>query len=294
MELGLGTVQFGLDYGISNTTGKVPPESVRAILECAHEEGIRVLDTAAAYGDSELVIGNTLKPEWQFRIVTKLPALKKDAVTQKDIVMLDTAFQQSLHRLKRTRLAGILMHNPGDLLVPGGETAYRLLLSFKESGAAEKIGISVYTAAEIDRIFYHYDFDLVQLPLNVLDQRLLRSGHIRQLKTKGVEVHVRSAFLQGLLLMPIDRIDPYFSPIMPVLQRYADFRKQNNLNPCEGAIVFLRMQKDIDVVLTGVTSIQELIGNLNAFTREFPPSLDFADFAVDAETMVNPRYWKLD
>jgi len=294
MELGLGTVQFGLDYGISNTTGKVAPEGVQAILECAHEKGIRVLDTAAAYGDSEPVIGNTLKPEWQFRIVTKLPPLKKDIVTQDDIVTMDTAFRQSLHRLKQERLAGILMHNPEDLLVPGGETAYKLLLSFKERGAAEKIGISVYTADEIDRLFYHYEFDLVQLPLNVLDQRLLRSGHIRELKAKGVEVHVRSTFLQGLLLMPIDRIDPYFSPIMPVLQRYADYRKQNNLNPCEGAIMFLRTQKDIDVVLTGVTSKQELIGNLNAFTREFPSSLDFADFAINTERMVNPRNWKID
>ncbi|MCE5249577.1 aldo/keto reductase [bacterium] len=293
MELGLGTVQFGLDYGVSNPTGKVPEDAIRVILAIARENGIRVLDTAVAYGNSERVLGSVLDGDHHFRIVSKLPSCKKDAITRKDCESLKVTFFESLERLRLQRAAGLLLHAPGDLFLPGGEEIYTVLASLKAEGLVEKIGISVYSGDEIDRVFCNYDFDLVQLPLNVLDQRLAVSGHLARLRARKVEIHVRSAFLQGLLLMPTDSINPFFSPVLPVLRRYRTVLDEHGLSPVDGALGYLRTRKEIDVILIGVTSEQELRINCKTFGTELSPDIDFSEFAVRQEAMIDPRKWKL-
>lgn len=293
MELGLGTAQFGFDYGLSNTSGKVPFEKVRAILDSALENGIRVIDTAFDYQDSERVLGETLPGNHDFRIITKLPALKKKFVTNQDTASSEKAFRISLKHLKAERIEGLLMHYPGDLLVPGGEKLYSLMRSLKAAGVVGKIGISVYDGSEIDRLFHYYDFDLVQLPLNVFDQRLIQSGHVGKLNKRGIEVHVRSAFLQGLLLMPLGDIDRYFSPILPLIKRYLSFLNINGLTACEGALGFLRRQEGIDVILTGVTGERELKENCEALCMKLPLSVDYSGFSVTREDMIDPRLWKM-
>lgn len=293
MELGLGTVQFGLDYGVSNKEGKVPVVSVQPILETAVRNGIRVLDTAAAYGSSEQVLGSAMPAGNNFKVITKLPALNKEAVTDGDIAFLRNTFGESLRKLGLDRIYGLLMHAPGDLLIHGGDAVYRLLNNLKEQGRVEKIGVSVYSGDELDRLLHHYDFDCMQLPLNVLDRNLALSGHITRLKTSGVEIHIRSAFLQGLLLMPPGQVNPFFAPILPVLKRYHDFLYDNGLSPVEGAFAFLRTLEDIDVILVGVAGVKELEENIRAFTVKLPPGLDFSPFAVGIEEMVKPQQWKL-
>jgi aryl-alcohol dehydrogenase-like predicted oxidoreductase len=293
MELGLGTVQFGLDYGVSNTQGKVSLSEAAAILREANMLGIRVLDTASAYGESEEVIGIAASEGHSFRIVTKLPALKKDRITAGDTDTLKRAFEASLQRLKAERTAGLLLHSAGDLLAQGGEKVYELLRSLRDGGAAEKIGISVYTGDEIDRVCGRYDIDLVQAPVNVLDRRLIRSGRLEFLKSRGIEIHVRSAFLQGLLLMHPDSINPYFSPIEPTLRRYREMLDAKGLTPTEGALGFLRTVREIDVVLVGVTCVRELRENAAAFSKGIPPLADYSPFAVDDAAMIDPRQWKM-
>jgi len=293
VELGLGTVQFGLDYGVSNKEGKVPVVSVQPILETAARNGIRVLDTAAAYGSSEQVLGSAMPTGNNFKVITKLPALKKEAVTDDEIAFLRNTVEDSLRKLGLDRIYGLLMHSPGDLLIHGGDAVYRFLNTLKEQGCVEKIGVSVYSGDELERLLYYYDFDCVQLPLNVLDQNLALSGHIARLKTGGVEIHIRSAFLQGLLLMPPGQVNPYFAPILPVLYRYHGFLNDNGLSPVEGAFAFLRTVKDIDVILVGVTGAKELEENIRAFSVKLPPGLDFSPFAVGNEEMINPQHWKL-
>lgn len=292
VELGLGTVQFGLDYGVSNKEGKVPVVSVQQILDTAARNGIRVLDTAAAYGSSEQVLGSAMPAGNNFKVITKLPALNKDAVTDSDIAFFRNTFEESLRKLGLSRIYGLLLHAPGDLLIHGGDAVYRLLNNLKEQGSVEKIGVSVYSGDELDRLLHYYDFDCVQLPLNVLDQNPALSGHIARLKTGGVEIHIRSAFLQGLLLMPPGQVNPFFAPILPVLERYRDFLNDNCLSPVEGAFAFLRAVKDIDVILVGVTGVKELEENIRAFSIKLPPGLDFSPFAVGIKEMVKPLLWK--
>lgn len=293
MELGLGTAQFGTEYGLSNEDGKVSLETVRTLLNIANQSGIRVLDTAAAYGDSETVLGQCMGKGNSFRVISKLPPLKKDAINKEDIAFLKKTFCESLHKLKKDKLSGLLCHLSSDLLVPGGDTIYKYMRSLKDRGQVEKIGVSIYTGEEIDRLLHFYDFDIVQLPMNVLDQRLIKSGHIAKLKEKKIEIHIRSAFLQGLILMPLDRINPFFALIMPVLKEYKAYIESYSLSPVEGAFGFLRMQSGLNVILTGVANENQLKANIEAFKVKLPSSLDFSPFALDKKEMINPYLWKL-
>ncbi len=294
MQLGIGTVQFGLKYGVANTTGIVPERDIPAILELAHEHGIRVLDTAAAYGDSEAVLGRSISGDMQFRVITKLPALRKNTVAEEDIDYLRTTFGASLKRLHAENIDGLLLHAPSDLFLPGGAALYELMYSFTEQGYVKKIGVSVYSGEEIDRLLSAHDFDIIQLPMNVLDQRLVRSGHIKKLKDRKIEIHTRSVFLQGLLLMPLEDIHPYFMPILPTLKKYHMFLKERGITPLEGAFLFMHGEYCPDIVLTGIDSLSQLEANIAAFRNaRLPGGMDFGEFAVTDETMVNPQFWKL-
>ena len=293
MELGLGAAQFGFDYGVLNEEGKVSAGNVRTLLKIAYENDIRVIDTAATYGDSETVLGQSIPQGFSFRIMTKLPPMKKDSICEKDSALINENFYGSLKKLRMERISGLFLHCPNDLFLPGGDIIYTTLLSFKDRGLVEKIGVSVYNGDEIDHLFHHYDFDLIQLPLNVLDQRLVKSGHIARLKAKDVEIHARSVFLQGILLIPLDKINPFFNPILSVLTKYRDFLEEYRLSPVEGALSYLRTVEELDIVLVGVTNEKQLRENINAFKLKLPDSLDFSEFVIENIKMLNPYHWKL-
>ena len=294
MQLGLGTVQFGLHYGISNKTGMVSLPAVKSILEIAYKNGIRILDTASAYGESEQALGRAISGGKSFRIITKLPGLKKEVITSEDIKFLLKTFEESMERLCVDTLEGLLLHAPGDLFIEGGESLFDLLSSLKERGLVNKIGASVYTGEEIDRLLSRHEFDIIQLPLNVLDQRLVKSGHLTKLKERKIEIHARSVFLQGLLVMPPEEIHPYFKSISAHLHTYRNFLNEHDLSATEGALSFLHGIDSPDVVLIGVENEKQLHDNINAFARASQyKNLDFSCFAVDDGAMVNPQFWKL-
>jgi len=293
MELGLGAAQFGFDYGVLNEEGRVSAGNVHQLLKIAYENDIRVIDTAATYGESETVLGQSIPEGFSFRIMTKLPPMKKDSICEKDSVLINENFYGSLKKLCMERISGLFLHCPSDLFLPGGDIIYTTLQSFKDQGLVEKIGVSVYKGDEIDHLFYHYGFDLIQLPLNVLDQRLVKSGHIATLKAKDVEIHARSVFLQGILLISLDKINPFFTPIMHVLKKYWDFLREYGLSPVEGALSFLRTIKELDVVLVGINNEKQLRENIDAFKLKLHDSLDFSEFAIENVTILNPYYWRL-
>ena len=291
MELGLGTVQFGLDYGVSNTEGKVQPDEAARILATARQRGVRIIDTAASYGDSERVLGELTGGGDPYRIVTKLPSIGRERVTDRDIDGLRRSVDESLDRLRRSRIYGLLVHQADDLTAPGGDGIYRLMDELKVSGIVEKTGVSVYTADQIDRIVERYAIDLIQVPVNVFDQRLISSGSIGMLHARGIEIHARSIFLQGLLLMPPESIHSRFAPYRNLIATYHSFLALHGMTPLEGAFAFARSIPEIDVVLTGVTSVKEFEANADAFHAAGPETPDFSQFAVNDERLVNPAMW---
>lgn len=296
MELGLGAVQFGLDYGISNQGGQTPEPEVRRILDLAAAGGVRVLDTAAAYGESEAVLGRCLPREAGFRVITKTAPLREARGTVDGPRLVREGFADSLQRLGLPRVSGLLAHHAADLLGPGGEAVWAALEDFRARGLAKKIGLSVYAGAEIDAALARFDIDLVQVPASVLDQRLVAGGQLARLAARGVEVHARSVFLQGLLLLDPAAAPAYFEPVRGRLAAWRDFLDSRGLSPAQGALAFARSLAGVGVVLAGVENAAQLEANIADFAAAASSGLDlaaFAPFALDDERFVNPGNWKL-
>lgn len=208
-KLIIGTVQFGLPYGISNNQGQVSRIEGSRILSLAHQVGINMLDTAIVYGDSETVLGQLSVNDW--KIITKLPEIPSWIKTDDIPSWLNSQVTGSLSRLRVSALHGLLLHRPAQLASPAGQTLYRALIAQRESGRVKKIGVSIYGPDELEQMPPSMLFDIVQAPVNILDTRMIRSGWASRLAADGCELHARSIFLQGLLLMPAHARPAFFT-----------------------------------------------------------------------------------
>lgn len=287
MRLGIGTAQFGMDYGVSNTGGKTLPDEVDRILRIAAEAGVRDLDTAAVYGESETVLGERLPVGHGFRIVTKTSPDYYPA--GRECASMEQALDASLARLRQNKVYGLLVHRAPDLLGEEGESRYEKLSALKEDGKVEKIGVSVYSGEEIDALTERFRLDLIQVPISVLDQRLLASGRLARLVAAGIEVHARSVFLQGLLLMPLERIPAYFEPIKPLLTRYHRTVREQGFSLLEAALGFVKRLTEVNVLVVGASTARQLQACISAYRYAKP--FDGASFACFDPEMVNPSRW---
>ncbi len=287
-KLGLGTVQFGLDYGVSNEKGQTPEYVVEKILIRAAEAGIQIIDTAHAYGNSEQILGSLIREEAGFNIVSKTPRLAEDEPPGYII----KACKQSLHNLNCSHLYGLLVHNYEDIAGANSLRFYDELREIKYEGLAEKVGVSLYGAGQIDNMLQNFIPDIVQLPMNILDQRLITSGHLKKLKDKGVEVHVRSAFLQGALLMGAESLPPFLIGLQPNVKKFEEFCVKNKLSKLGVCLAFLMQMDEVDNVICGVNTLQqfnELLDCVENLPKILPNEL--TGFAVDDEALVNPALW---
>lgn len=289
-RLALGTVQFGLDYGVSNQVGRPGRDGVRAILEIAEQAGIDILDTAHGYGESERVLGEA-EAGRRFRIVTKLPPRRSLPAGGEYAGAAGDAFAASLEKLGTERVHAVLAHLAEDLLGEGGEALWEVLAGIKASGRAARVGASAYSPEETRALLARYPLDIVQVPLSLFDQRLVRSGVLAELRAAGVEVHTRSVFLQGLLLMDPAALPPGFEPARPHIEGLRRRLSAHGLAPLEGALAFALETVGVDRVLVGVNSARELSEIVAAARTPWPPGLDGAGFAVETEAIITPFRW---
>lgn len=288
-KLGLGTVQWGLHYGLANQHGITAPETVTALLSEARRGGIEVLDTASLYGKSEAVLGlNSLEG---FKVVTKTPSFATPHISDIEVNQLGETFQQSLDLLSCKKIYGLLIHHAENLLVPGGEKLLAAMLHLKEEGLVEKIGVSVYESVQVDAVLKKFTPDLIQLPLSVMDQRMLTSGHLERLKNKGVEIHVRSVFLQGLLLMPLSNIPAFFEPVRPLLTRWHSAAQEQGLTVNQAALVFVKNIPCVDTVLVGLDNLTQFRSCFDDFAIDI--NFDGTGLACNDPTFINPSLWHL-
>jgi aryl-alcohol dehydrogenase-like predicted oxidoreductase len=291
MQLGLGTAQVGMPYGISNQQGQTTSDDLAAILTLACEAGIRVLDTAALYGNSESELGAALGGNNTFRIVTKTPNFEILPDSSQGGAVLKATFERSLSNLHQHQIYGLLVHNVNDLLGPDGYVIWRAMEALREQGLVEKIGVSVYTAQQIDSILSRFDPTLIQVPVNIIDQRLIESGHLAKLKGRNTEIHARSIFLQGLLMMKPEDMPHPFQQFSSELSKYTGFLAQHGLSPVEGALSFIRQVEAVDVALVGVNCPAHLQECISAFSSARTMEADFSQAACHNETLLNPALW---
>lgn len=286
MRLALGTVQFGLPYGISNQAGQVGLAEAADILGWARDHGIDTIDTAIAYGDSEAVLGSLGVGD--FRVISKLPALPVEQPGVGDWVMDQVT--ASFRRLRVDRLGGLLLHRPDDLLGPCGEALIDALIRLKTDGCVEKIGISIYAPHRLSEFLAACPVELVQAPLNLIDRRLWASGWLQRLHENGVEIHARSVFLQGLLLMPPDRRPAQFARWQALWRRWDDWLYGfAGAGAAEACIGFVRSQRSVDRLVVGVETLDQLKALVRAANSRVPA--DFPDIACDDEDLINPALW---
>jgi len=297
MKLGLGTVQFGTAYGISNTHGQTTPAEVAAILAEASQGGVRVLDTAPAYGNSEQVLGRCFAADATFRkafrIVTKSGALGDVGTPDKALRALRSSVQASLTQLGCSQLHGLLLHSARDYAGENAEHLFSAMALLKQEGLIGKAGASVYAVDEADTLLNKFDFDLIQVPLNLFDQSFLRSGVLKRLKKKGVEVHSRSVFLQGLLLMNRNEVPASLAGLIPFVDRLQALARARNCTPHQLAVDFVRQIREVDSVIVGVNDAEQIRSLIAAFrTPHLSHSVnEVAELAVTDARLTNPSRW---
>jgi len=278
-KLAIGTVQFGLDYGITNQSGQVTIKEVKGILDFAKDNGIDTLDTASGYGNSEKVLGEVGVDNYQ--IITKTISLKNGFDKVID------GFYQSLDDLSQKQVEGLLIHNIQDIENKQFSALFNKLNELKQQGLIKKIGFSTYTPEQVNFLLENFDFNIIQVPFNVFDTRLIQSGQLQALKSKGVEIHARSVFLQGVLL-DFDNLSDYFLTWKAQFTEYQAMVKNSGLSLLEYALNFVLSVQEIDRVLVGVNNEQQL--------REIVLSLKgldgLEDYFINDINLLNPSLWK--
>lgn len=293
-KLGLGTVQWGTDYGIANRSGKAGADTVAAILQRARAARVAILDTAAAYGTAEEALGT--QQIAGFDLVTKtLPLKGLDTSVSGAAQQVRERFLYSLELLKTDAVYGLLVHHASDLLGPSGDALWRVMSDLRAAGVAKKIGCSVYAPQELELLMARYPIDLVQLPYNVFDQRFETSGALATAKAKAVEVHARSAFLQGLLLMSSAELPPHFDAIRAHHATFAALCQTERLSSLCAALQFSIGCELIDKVIVGCERLEQWEEILDAASGDAALSGSvrsrFAALRLEDQTYTNPGRW---
>tara|TARA_B110000003_G_C16561760_1_gene500681 strand:- start:8 stop:874 length:867 start_codon:yes stop_codon:yes gene_type:complete len=285
MKFALGTAQFGIPYGIANTTGQVAQAEANTIIDYAKNVGIDTIDTAIAYGQSEKCIGNSGVDGWN--LVTKLPEVPATCHNLENWIRENV--NNSLSNLGVRRISGLLLHRPAQLLESDKSGLWKILNDLKSEGVVRKIGFSIYSPHELSPLWSRYKPDLVQAPYNVFDRSLVKTGWMQELSSSGVEIHVRSIFLQGLLLMPLGSIPEKFKKWTQLLSVWDDWLVKNGLTRLQATISFALSDPRISRVVVGVDSLNQLKEIVGAVLEK---SLDFPDDLYSSDTdLINPSQW---
>jgi len=254
-----------------------------------------MLDTAISYGNAEQVVGQTIgaidsKKEW--KIITKTPHFKVKKISLKQSNDLIEQFFASLQALQCEQVYGLMIHNCNDLFVKGGERLFATMQQLKQQGVVKKIGVSLYNNDQIRHLLEVYPIDLVQLPINILDQRLLKEGGLIKLKERGVEIHARSVFLQGLLLMESKQRSAWFTPISDKLDEFHRRAQECKLSRLQLALGFVMSIPEIDQVVIGVNNLEQLQEIMEVQKLEINAA-DYKMLSLDDPFFLNPSNWKV-
>lgn len=287
-NLVLGTVQFGLDYGVANRNGKVDESEAELILDIAYENGIRKLDTAIAYGISESILGKLNRN--RFEIVTKLPPIPKECDSPDQ--WTKDSIEASLRRLNVSKIHGLLLHDSSLLSRDLGEEVYARIRKYMDDGTIEMFGVSIYSFRDLEIFPDSFEYDIVQSPLNIFDQSLIQSGWLEKLHYKGVIVQIRSIFLQGLLLMESSKRPQYFQNWKAHLDQWDRWLQTNSYSPIEACIQYVRSLSLVDEIVFGVESTQHLKEILSLFRSESEISVPNT-FVSEDRGLIDPSMWKL-
>ncbi len=285
-KLALGTAQFGLTYGVANKTGKLRLQEATKILQLVRECGIDTIDTAMSYGDSDRILGSLGVSD--LRVVTKLGGLFADDAKVRAKILVQVA--GAMKRLGVNRIYGLLIHNSADLFGKNGEILAATLVGLRDKGLISKVGVSVYEPEELRRVMQVMSPDLVQLPLNLLDRRFEREGLLKELHSQGIEIHARSAFLQGLLLMSLEDLPAKFYRWHELMKIWDSVKQSGPVSPAAMCLSYPLSLPEVDRVVVGVDNLGQLAELLIAECNGLP-TVDLSFLESNDSLLINPSKW---
>jgi aryl-alcohol dehydrogenase-like predicted oxidoreductase len=279
----LGTAQFGSSYGLTNKNKELSIKQIGDILSFAKKSGICFLDTAPTYGNAEHKLGNLELRNWN--IITKVGASKALPVNHS----FSESIKNSFSSLKIDRLYGILLHDPMWLYDPQINNLLCHLSELKSKGLIQKIGVSVYDSEEVDFILANFDVDLIQIPYSIIDGRMVVNGTLDKLKKRNIEVHARSIYLQGLLLMDIKDQIQQFGKWESIWKAFKLFCLDNKISPLEACLRHVLQNRQIDRVILGIDNYSQLEETIVAANGGF---VNFSKDIISLdENLLNPTNW---
>lgn len=283
-KIAIGSAQFGLNYGISNTAGQVTEDEIDQIFEYAISRGIDYIDTAQAYGSSEQVLGR-FSEKYPLVFITKL---KADFGSNNAII---SSFKASLHKLKIDALHGLLYHDFQSF--KDQPDSFEVLKDFKRNGQVKKVGFSLYHPEEVQYLVDHkLDFDIVQVPYNIFDRRF--EPWFEVLNRLGVEIHVRSAFLQGIIFMDTNNLPSFFAGFSSKLALFNLTCQQLKISPGQLALQFVAANPYINKIVLGVQSLEHLKVNIEWLEGGINASdMSFTELQENNLDYIIPSNWKL-
>ena len=287
-KFAIGTAQFGMEYGINSSNGRVEIPEINRILNYAKSINIDLLDTASSYGVSEEILGKI--SEHNFKIITKTRHFESTKISEKEIALLNDDFSRSLTKLNKKFVYGLLVHNSDDLFKAGANRLFDSLLALKEAGKILKVGVSVYDLRQLDFVLENFNLDIVQLPLSIFDRRMVENGMLSYLNSQGIEVHARSIFLQGLLLIKKNMRPNKFSQWNKLWDVWDKWLIENDISPLEASVRFVNSISEVSKILVGVETTHQLT-EINSAATGFLPSIPEELFTTD-EYLLNPSNWK--
>ena len=289
-KLILGTVQFGLDYGINNTIGKLSEDQVFELLENAYDLGVRTLDTAEAYGNAHSIISNFHKQsKKRFNIISKYSSSNFDYP-----IYLVERIQVHCSNFNVNYLEGYMFHSYNDFKININNDP-NVLDNIKNSGLVKKIGVSAYSNDEIEDLLNFKNINLIQLPFNLFDNEYQRKEILEKAKKRNIEIHTRSVFLQGLFFKDFNTLTNCLLPLKNNLSELSLILKNNNISIESLALNYPLNKTYIDKVLIGVDSLEQLKNNIKATENDFNKSIykKIDCIQIKNTKLLNPSNWKI-
>lgn len=282
-KLGLGAAQFRLDVG-APSRGRPPEAEVGEILTVASRSGLGVFDAATAAPQGEAILGARLPRPCPFRVMVKT------ARADRGVDHVEAEARASLVRLGLKRADAVIVQIASDLFGPHGQEVWERLLALRDAGLFERVGISVYASDDPLGVARRFKPDIIQAPASLLDQRLLVDGTLASLAEMGIEVQMRSIFLQGLLFLPPDRMPGPLKGAASRLSRVRRMIAEGRSDPLQAALGFALSRPEAHSVIVGVTTAAELQAVVAAAMSP-PPDLDWDEMALDDPEAIDRHSW---
>ena len=278
-KLTIGSANFMNNYGVNKY--KVNNNEIKKIIHLAKKYSIFKIDTADSYLKNKSLYKNLNS---KFKFTTKITP----DIRWRSLEFCENEFERHASKLNKSKIDTLFFHDCRILLNKNGPEIYQNIENLKKRKLFKKIGISIYEFSKLNYILYNYDLDVVQSPYNILDKRIIKTGWYDKLRKQGIEIHIRSVFLQGLLIDKKIHLNKYFKTWKKSISGWFMWLKNNNISPLDYCLTDL-LKYDFDRVVIGINTSKNLKEILN-FKKINKNKL--LDMETNDLRLIDPRKWK--